>query len=85
MTTIIQGISGLKELVGTHLGYSDHLEITQERVNTFAEATGDHQWSHVDVDRANAESPFGGPLARTEPGPADHAGRGHHDGRELRL
>jgi acyl dehydratase len=63
MTTIIQGISGLKELVGTHLGYSDHLEITQERVNTFAEATGDHQWIHVDVDRANAESPFGGPIA----------------------
>ncbi|HXH58143.1 MaoC family dehydratase [Iamia sp.] len=63
MTTIIQGISGLKELVGTHLGYSDHLEITQERVNTFAEATGDHQWIHVDVERANAESPFGGPIA----------------------
>jgi len=63
MTTVIEGIAGLKELVGTHLGYSDYLEITQERVNTFAEATGDHQWIHVDPERAKAESPFGGPIA----------------------
>ena len=63
MTTVIQGIAGLKELVGTHLGYSDYLEITQERVNLFADATGDHQWIHVDVERARAESPFGGPIA----------------------
>lgn len=63
MTTVIQGIAGLKELVGTHLGYSDYLEITQERVNTFADATGDHQWIHVDPERAKAESPFGGPIA----------------------
>ncbi len=63
MTTVIQGIAGLKELVGTHLGYSDYLEITQERVNQFAEATGDHQWIHVDPERAEAESPFGGPIA----------------------
>ena len=63
MTTIIDGISGLKDLVGTHLGYSDYMEITQEQVNTFADATGDHQWIHVDVERANAESPFGGPIA----------------------
>ena len=63
MTTIIQGISGLKELVGTHLGYSDYLEVTQERVDTFADATGDHQWIHVDPERAKAESPFGGPIA----------------------
>ena len=59
----IAGIAGLKELVGTHLGYSDYVEITQERVNTFAEATGDHQWIHVDPERAKAESPFGGPIA----------------------
>ena len=39
------------------------MEITQERVNLFADATGDHQWIHVDVERANAESPFGGPIA----------------------
>ena len=63
MTTVIAGIAGLKDLVGTHLGYSDYLEITQERVNQFAEATGDHQWIHVDPERAKAESPFGGPIA----------------------
>ena len=63
MTTVIQGIAGLKDLVGTHLGYSDYLEITQERVNTFADATGDHQWIHVDPERAKAKSPFGGPIA----------------------
>ncbi|UDY36016.1 MaoC family dehydratase [Dermatobacter hominis] len=63
MATTVNGIAGLKELVGTHLGYSDWLEITQERVNTFADATGDHQWIHVDVERATAESPFGGPIA----------------------
>src|SRR5690606_11170449 len=63
MTTTVQGIAGLKELVGQHLGYSDYLEITQERVNLFADATGDHQWIHVDPERAKAESPFGGPIA----------------------
>jgi acyl dehydratase len=63
MTTTIDGIDGLKKLVGTHLGYSDYIEITQERVNTFADATGDHQWIHVDPERAKAESPFGGPIA----------------------
>src|SRR3954447_19456682 len=63
MTTVINGIAGLKDLVGQHLGYSDYLEITQEQVNTFAEATGDHQWIHVDPERAKAESPFGGPIA----------------------
>ena len=63
MTTTVNGIAGLKELVGQHLGYSDYMEITQERVNLFADATGDHQWIHVDVERANAESPFGGPIA----------------------
>ena len=49
--------------VGTHLGWTDWIDITQERVNLFADATGDHQWIHVDVDRATAESPFGGPIA----------------------
>jgi acyl dehydratase len=63
MTTTIQGIAGLRDLVGEHLGYSDYVEITQEQVNTFAEATGDHQWIHVDPERAKAESPFGGPIA----------------------
>ena len=63
MTTTIQGIDGLKAKVGEHLGYSDYLEITQDRVNRFADATGDHQWIHVDVERAERESPFGGPIA----------------------
>ena len=62
MTTIIEGIDGLKAKKGEHLGYSDWLEITQERVNEFAEATGDHQWIHVDPERAKA-GPFGGPIA----------------------
>ena len=62
MTTTVTGIAGLKELVGQHLGYSDELEITQERVNTFADATGDHQWIHVDVEKAKS-GPFGGPIA----------------------
>jgi acyl dehydratase len=63
MTTIVKGIAGLRELVGQHLGYSDYLEITQDRVNQFADATGDHQWIHVDVERAKRESPYGGPIA----------------------
>lgn len=48
---------------GETLGTSDWVEVTQDRINTFADATGDHQWIHVDVDRAKAESPFGGPIA----------------------
>lgn len=48
-------------LVGQEIGVSDWVEITQERVNQFAEATGDHQWIHVDVERANRE--IGGPIA----------------------
>ena len=53
----------LPSLVGQETGVSDWLEITQERVNQFAEATGDHQWIHVDVMRATREGPFGGPIA----------------------
>jgi acyl dehydratase len=49
--------------VGKEVGTSDWVEVTQERVNLFADATGDHQWIHVDVERANRESPFGGPIA----------------------
>ena len=59
----INGVDELKSLVGEHLGYSEYMEITQDQVNKFAEATGDHQWIHVDVERAKAESPFGGPIA----------------------
>ena len=53
----------LPGLIGSELGSSDWHEVTQEHVNQFAEATGDHQWIHVDVERAKAESPFGGPIA----------------------
>ncbi len=59
---MINGIDELKTLVGEHLGYSPYVEITQEQVNTFAEATGDHQWIHTDPERAEA-GPFGGPIA----------------------
>ncbi len=48
---------------GEHLGTSEWVEITQGRVDIFAEVTDDHQWIHVDVDRARAESPYGGPIA----------------------
>jgi acyl dehydratase len=56
-------VAELPSLKGQELGTSSWVDITQERVNQFAEATGDHQWIHVDVERANAESPFGGPIA----------------------
>ena len=62
MATVINGIDGLKSSVGNHLGYSNYLTITQERVNQFAEATGDFQWIHVDVEKAKA-GPFGAPIA----------------------
>jgi acyl dehydratase len=58
-TATIAELPGLK---GSELGTSDWFEVTQERVNTFADATDDHQWIHVDVERAKAESPFGGPI-----------------------
>jgi acyl dehydratase len=63
MTSTTTTIAELPSLKGTELGTSDWFEVTQERVNTFADATGDHQWIHVDVERAKAESPFGGPIA----------------------
>ena len=53
----------LPGLVGTELGTSEWYEVTQEHVNLFADATGDHQWIHVDPERATKESPFGGPIA----------------------
>ncbi|MGV9866690.1 MaoC family dehydratase [Rhodococcus koreensis] len=51
-------IDELKTLVGTTLHHSDWFEITQDRITTFADATDDHQWIHVDPERANKESPF---------------------------
>jgi acyl dehydratase len=61
--TTVEGVEGVQSLVGTHLGYSDWVTITQEQVDRFADATGDHQWIHVDPERAKKESPFGGPIA----------------------
>ena len=51
-----------QDLIGTEIGVSDWMEITQDRVNAFADATDDHQWIHVDLERA-AASPFGGTIA----------------------
>ncbi len=62
MATVINGIEDLKARVGEHLGYSDYHVIDQDQVNLFADATGDHQWIHVDVEKAKA-GPFGGPIA----------------------
>jgi acyl dehydratase len=62
MTTHVNSIEDLTALVGTHLGYSDYRTVTQEQVDLFAEATGDHQWIHVDPVRA-ATGPFGRTIA----------------------
>ena len=62
MSTTVRGLEELKALAGKSLGCSGWLEITQDRVNTFADATGDHQWIHVDVERAKS-GPFGGTIA----------------------
>ncbi len=62
MPTIFKTPADLKEAVGQHLGTSEWLEITQDRINLFAEATGDHQWIHVDPERAK-DGPFGACIA----------------------
>ncbi|MES2299235.1 MAG: MaoC family dehydratase [Pseudomonadota bacterium] len=59
----VASLAELKSLLGQEVALSDWVEITQQRVNTFADATGDHQWIHVDVERARRESPFGGTIA----------------------
>ncbi len=62
MTTTAHGLAGVTALAGRDLGHSSWVEVTQERVNAFADATGDHQWIHVDAERA-AAGPFGGTIA----------------------
>ncbi|MGW3725899.1 MaoC family dehydratase [Streptomyces sp. F001] len=62
MSLTVNGLDELKKLAGSELGTSEWIEITQERINTFADATGDHQWIHVDPQKA-AEGPFGAPIA----------------------
>jgi acyl dehydratase len=57
-------IPALQKLVSEEFGaWGPEVEVTQDMINKFAELTGDHQWIHVDVERAKRESPFGGPIA----------------------
>jgi acyl dehydratase len=58
----IEGVDALRAAVGQHLGHSDWHRVTQEMVDAFADVTGDHQWIHVDRERA-ATGPFGGTIA----------------------
>jgi acyl dehydratase len=62
MATEFNTADELKAAVGKHLGYSDWLEIDQARINLFADATGDHQWIHVDPDKAK-DGPYGSTIA----------------------
>jgi acyl dehydratase len=62
MTTVVNTLAELRPLVGARLGASSWLAVDQGRIDTFAEATGDHQWIHVDPARA-AGGPFGGTVA----------------------
>jgi acyl dehydratase len=59
---LVTDMAGLRERVGEHLGYTEWQEMTQERVNEFADVTDDHNFIHVDVDRARS-TPFGGTIA----------------------
>ncbi len=63
MARHIENLTELKTLIGEHLGYSEYMTIDQDRVQLFADATGDQQWIHTDPERAKAQSPFGGPIA----------------------
>ncbi len=62
MTRVFDSLDALKAAAGEELGTSEWLAVTQERINTFADATGDQQWIHVDPERA-ASGPFGGTIA----------------------
>jgi acyl dehydratase len=59
----IESLAALKELIGQEVAVSDWVEVTQDRVQQFADATGDHQWIHLDVERSKRESPYGGTIA----------------------
>lgn len=62
MGITVNGLAELKKLAYSDLGSSEWTDVTQERIDTFADATGDHQWIHTDPERAK-EGPFGGPIA----------------------
>ncbi|KIF82633.1 MaoC family dehydratase [Noviherbaspirillum autotrophicum] len=59
----ITSVEELKSLIGQEVAVSDWVAISQERINMFADATGDHQWIHIDVERSRKESPYGGTIA----------------------
>jgi acyl dehydratase len=59
----VEGIEGLKSLLGRRVGPSEWREVTQAEIDAFADLSGDHQWIHVDVERAKSESPFGTTIA----------------------
>ena len=61
--TIVNSYEDFEKLVGQRIGVSDYVELSQERINLFADATLDHQWIHVDVERAKVESPFHSTIA----------------------
>ena len=61
--TVIKSLAAVKDHVGVSLGPTDWLPINQGRINAFADATDDHQWIHVDVERARRESPFKATIA----------------------
>lgn len=60
--TVFEGLDQIEAAIGTHIGYSEWMEIKQERIDAFADATGDHQWIHVDPVRA-ADGPYGATIA----------------------
>jgi acyl dehydratase len=62
-TRVIQSIDELKTLIGQEVAASDWFEVTQSRINDFADATEDHQWIHIDVERAKTETPFHSTIA----------------------
>jgi acyl dehydratase len=59
----VEGIEGLRSLIGREIGPGEWREVTQEMIDSFAELSGDDQWIHVDVERAAKESPFGTTVA----------------------
>ena len=62
-TRVVNGAEELEALAGREIGVSDWYPLTQDSIQRFADLTGDHQWIHVDVERARRESSFGGPIA----------------------
>lgn len=62
MSITVNGLDELKKLADSDLGTSEWIEVAQDRIDTFADATGDHQWIHTDPERA-AQGPFGAPIA----------------------